>query len=196
MKVYYASATADGKNEEYDDSAVKFTMVANTITKSSMNNLNLTEKGDLDWALFGISNPDSVLRKKNGKGWIGVPESWDTNYGFSDNYTIRWSDGDEIPSGSSTNGPVSGRNFDVVLKTDGSKVTYTIYLGGYKSVSKITVRDRAGNVETLTFGNLTTNYYRQIVIECEAGEAGELYVNYSLLSGDNMTFSAITASAN
>ena len=195
VKVYYASASADGKNEEYDDSAVKFTMVANTITKSSMNNLNLTEKGDLDWALFGISNPDSVLYKKNGKGWIGVPESWDTNYGFSDNYTIRWSDGDEIPSGSSTNGPVSGRNFDVVLKTDGSKVTYTIYLGGYKSVSKITVRDRAGNVETLTFGNLTTNYYRQIVIECEAGEASELFVNYSLLSGDNMTFSAITASA-
>ncbi len=74
-------------------------------------------------------------------------------------------------------------------------MTYTIYLGGYRSVAKITVRDRAGNVETLTFGNIASNYYRAITITCEAGEASELSVEYSLLSGDNITFSAITASS-
>jgi hypothetical protein len=97
-------------------------------------------------------------------------------------------------SGATTNGPVSRRNFEIKLKTDGSKTTYTLYIGGYKSVAKITIRDRAGNVETFTFGNLGTNFYRQIVIECEAGEASELNINYSLLSGDNITFSAVTAS--
>ncbi len=195
IKVYYESATDDGVNEDYDDSAVDFTVKATTITKNGMQNLNLSEEGDLDWAMFGASTPDSIIRKKNGKGWISATESWDSIYEFSDNYTICWTDGDTTTSGSSTRGPVSGRNFDVELTTDGSKVTYTIYLGGYKSVAKITVRDRAGNVETLTFGNLATNFYRKITIECEAGEASTLYVNYSLLCGDNITFSAVTVSA-
>lgn len=195
VKIYFASAQEDTVNEAYDDSAVKFTVVANTISKTAMNGLNLSAEGDLDWALFGATTPESILRKKDGKGWIGATTSDDDIYEFSDNYSIRWTDGDVTQIGSSTRGPVSGRNFQTVLKTDGTKMTYTIYLGGYKSVAKITVRDRAGNVETLSFGNLNSNFYRQIVIECEAGEASELHINYSLLSGDNITFSAITASA-
>lgn len=195
IRVYYESATEDGTNEAYDDSAVKFTLSAETLNRNAMNGLNLTEKGDLDWALFGATTPDSVLRKAGGKGWISATESDDAIFGFTDNYSIKWSDGDTTKSGSTTSGPVSKRNFSATLKTDGSAMTYTIYLGGYKSVAKITVRDRAGNVKTLTFGNLGTNYYRAITITCEAGEASELSIHYSLLSGDNITFSAITASS-
>jgi len=192
VRVYYASATEDGKNEAYDDTAVDFTVKATTITKAGMNNLNLTEKGTVDWAFFGASSPSDVIRKKNGAGLIGTIRSWLDMTAFYDNYSIKWSDGDTRASGSSTNGPVSQRNFDIVLKTDGTKKTYTLYIGGYKGVAKISVRDRAGNVETLTFGNLTTNFYRTITIECDAGDASELYVNYSLLCGDNITFSAVT----
>ncbi len=192
VKVYYASATEDGKNEDYDDTAVDFTATATTITKAAMNNLNLTEKGTKDWAFFGASNPNDIIHKKNGAGLIGNIESWLNLTGFQDNYSIKWTDGDTRESGTSTNGPVSQRNFDIVLKTDGKKSTYNIYLGGYKGVAKITVRDRAGNVETLTFGNLTTNFYRMITIETAAGDASELYINYSLLCGDNITFSAVT----
>lgn len=192
VRIYFADAKDEGVNEDYDDSAVDFNVTVNTITKAGMSGLDLTKEGTLDWALFGTEGENSVIRKKNGKGWIGTVESWGGNTRFYDNYQIKWSDGDAIVSGASTNGPVSRRNFEIKLATDGSKLTYTLYIGGYKSVAKITVRDRAGNVETFTFGNLGTNFYRQIVIECEAGEASELDINYSLLSGDNITFSAVT----
>lgn len=196
VRIYFADAKDDGKNEDYNDNAIDFDVTVNTITKSDMNGLNLTTEGDLDWALFGTESENSVIRKKNGKGWIGTIESWGSVSRFYDNYSISYSDGDVISSGSTTNGPVSRRNFDIKLATDGSKTTYTLYIGGYKSVAKISIRDRAGNVQTFTFGNLGTNFYRQIVIDCAAGEASELDITYTLLSGDNITFSAVTASAN
>ncbi len=194
IKVYYESVENDETNKEYNQNSADFAVTVTEIKKNAMNGLNLTEEGGLDWALFGYSDPTSILRKKTGNGYIGTIDSDDTNYGFQDNYQIKWSDGDVKNSGSSTNGPVSRRNFKIVLKTDGTKLKYTLYIGGYKSISKITVRDRAGNAKTYTFGNMNTNYYRMITIECESELASEISINYSILCGDNITFSAVTLS--
>ena len=161
-----------------------------------MQGFDISSKGNVDWALFGAKDVSSVIRKKDGKGLIGSVSSDDKNFGFNDNYEVVWSDGDTYEQGRSTNGIVSKRNFHLTLKTEAGagKTFYTLYVGGWKSVAKITVRDRAGNVKTLTFGDLTSNYYRQIIIECDSDKASELYINYSVLCGENITFSSATVS--
>jgi len=191
IKVWFEHPVDDGVNGDYDDSAVDFKVTVEKITKQSR---NISGGSDLDWALFGYSSVDSVVRKADGEGLIGTIESDDDNYGFSDNYTISWSGGDTKASGSSTNGPVSNRNFKITLKTVEGKMYYTLYIGGWKGLAKITVRDRAGSVQTLSFGDINTNYYRMVTIECESESASELYVNYSILCGENITFSAVMAS--
>ena len=195
IEIYFASTVEDGKNDEYNDASADFTVNVEEITKRGMaSGLNISEEGTIDWALFGYSDYDDVVRKALGKGLIGSISSDDDNFGFQDNYRIYWSDGDVKTSGSSTNGPVSNRNFKITLKTEGDKAVYTIYLGGYQSLAKISIRDRSGHVETYTFGNMSTNFYRKITIECSSDEASELFINYSLLCGNNITFSAVTVS--
>ena len=75
-----------------------------------------------------------------------------------------------------------------VLKGDG---TFTLYLGGYQSVAQLTVRDRAGHVKTLSFGDMTGSYYRAVAIETDGGS--ELEVTYSLRCGNNITAAAVVA---
>lgn len=196
IKVYYESTKEDGKNESYDNTALNFKLAVTPITKALMQGFDISSKGNVDWALFGAKDVSSVIRKKDGKGLIGSVSSDDKNFGFNDNYEVVWSDGDTYEQGRSTNGIVSKRNFHLTLKTEAGagKTFYTLYVGGWKSVAKITVRDRAGNVKTLTFGDLTSNYYRQIIIECDSDKASELYINYSILCGENITFSSATVS--
>ena len=192
IKVYFSNPVDDKVNTEYDDTAVDFDVKVEKISKSP---LKLAEGADLDYALFGYMTPETAVRKKDGKGLIGTIVSDDSQYQFTDNYTISWTGGDVKESGSSTNGPVSNRNFKITLKTVEGKMRYTIWLGGWKGMAKITVRDRAGNVQTLSFGDITTNFYRKVTIECDSATASELYINYSILCGENITFSAVQASS-
>ncbi len=189
----FASTKADGKNESYDDSAANFTVQVDTLKKANVK-LNLTEHGNKDWAIFGAYDVSSVVRKNTAEHLIGTLGGIGGRYSFTDNYSISWNDGDIRVNGSSTNGPVSNHTIETTLKTGPDKTHYEIYLGGYKSIAKITIRDRAGNVKTYTFGDLKTNYYRMIAIDVTSEVESELYICYSMLSGDNITFSAITAS--
>ena len=129
------------------------------------------------------------------KRGIGGIQTDDNKFQFTDNYNISWTGGDVRASGSSTNGPVSKRNFHITLQTVEGKMVYTLYIGGWKGLAKITVRDRAGNAQTLSFGDINTNYYRKVTIECDSATASELYINYSMLCGENCTFSAVQASS-
>ncbi len=190
IKVFFENPTDDGKNEEYDASSVKLNLTAEKISK---NPLNLSEADNIDFALFGYVDPNSVLRMKNGKGLIGDLTSASDFGGFGDNYPISWSNGDEQESGTSTNGPVSHRNFSLTLKTTEGKNTFSIYVGGFQSAARFTVRDKSGNVETVDFGDMNTNFYRKVTIECSSESPSEIYISYTQTSGNNITFSAVSA---
>lgn len=189
----FENTCADGVNESYDDTKATFTASVETLKKASTE-VNLTAIGNKDWALFGAIDPNTVIRKDTDKHLIGEISGIGSTYGFTDNYSIAWQDGDLRKVGSSTNGPVSNHSFELALQVGADKTHYEIYLGGYQSVAKLTIRDRAGNVKTYTFGDLSTNYYRKIVIDVTAEETSEIYLCYSLLCGNNITFSAVAAS--
>lgn len=189
----FENTCEDGVNKDYDDTKANFTSSVETLQKANTE-VNLTAIGNKDWALFGAIDSTTVFRKNVEKHLIGELTGIGGTYGFTDNYLIKWQDGDLRKVGSSTNGPVSNHTFELALKVDKDKTHYEIYLGGYQSVAKFTIRDRAGNVKTYTFGNMNTNYYRKIVIDVTAEEASEIYICYSMLCGNNITFSAVSAS--
>ena len=193
MTFTFESTSADGVNEDYDATPATITSKIETIKKSGTT-VDLTANGNKDWALFGAIDVNTVFRKNVDSHLIGDISGIGTNYAFTDNYKITWSDGDLRAVGSSTNGPVSNHSFNIALKVGPDKTHYELYIGGYQSVAKLTIRDRAGNVKTYTFGDLKTNFYRKVIIDAFAEEESEIYVSYTLLSGSNITFSAVTAS--
>ncbi len=189
----FANTCADGVNESYDDTAADFTASVEALKKADAK-VNMTAIGNYDWALFGAVDYSTVIRKDTETHLIGSLSGIGGNYGFTDNYKIEWQDGDLRKVGSSTNGIVSNHSFDLALQVSPTKTHYEIYLGGYRSVAKLTVRDRAGNVKTYTFGDLNSNFYRKVVIDVTAETASEIYISYTLLCGDNITFSGVAAS--
>ncbi len=108
---------------------------------------------------------------------------------FDDNYQIGWMDGTSIPGGSTTCGLVAYRHFSSVLSpTDGAH-RYRLYLGGYCSLASLTLRDESGFAKTVTFGDTDTNYNG--VVDIETAGSGRIFLDYSLLSGNNITVAAI-----
>lgn len=189
----FANTCNDGVNEAYDDTKAPFTSSVETMKKDDAK-VNMTAIGNKDWALFGPIEHKTVIRKATENHLIGTLTTTGATYGFTDNYSIAWQDGDLIKVSNSTNGVVSKHTFELALKVGPDKTHYEVYLGGFKSVAKFTIRDRAGNVKTYTFGDLNTNFYRKVVIDVSAEVESEIYISYALLSGDNITFSAVSAS--
>ncbi len=189
----FESTTADDVNAKYEDTKANITSSVETIKKDEAD-VNMTAIGNKDWALFGPVEYKTVIRKNTKNHLISALATTGSVYGFVDNYPIAWQDGDLLKVGSSTNGIVSKHTFDLSLQVGKDKTHYEIYLGGFKSVAKLTIRDRAGNVKTYTFGDMNTNYYRKVVIDVTAEAASEIYISYALLCGDNITFSAVSAS--
>ncbi len=189
----FASTVADKENKDYNANPAEFDVKVNTLKKTEAD-VNLSAYGNKDWLFLGAIDATTVIRKNVKNHLIGDVESDWKLTSFYDNYNISWQDGDYRPTGSSTRGPVSKIDFRTTLKVTSDKTHYQIYLGGYKSLAKITIRDRAGNVQTYTFGDMSSNYYRMIEIDCSSEKDTELWITYSILCGDNITFSAITAS--
>ena len=189
----FESTTEDRTNTEYDRTNANLDVSVEKLVKASTAP-NLTSLGNKDWAVFGTINTESVIRKNIENHLVGDLSTIGSFYQFNDNYTISWQDGDIREIGSSTNGTVTNHIFEITLKVTPDKTHYQVYLGGYRSVAKLTVRDRAGNAKTLTFGDINTNFYRMINIDCQSETESEIYITYSLLTGENITFSAVTAS--
>ena len=118
----------------------------------------------------------------NGSDQIGKLSVAGSKSTFDDNYPIRWGDS------STTCGLVAGRTVDTTVKLQGSDMI-TLRLGGHKSLAQLTVRDRAGHVKTVTFGDKAGNYYREVVIQAEGST--DLTITYTLLNGVNITAAAI-----
>jgi hypothetical protein len=78
----------------------------------------------------------------------------------------------------------SQKDFSLEINTDENSKHYVLYLGGYKSTAKLTVRDRAGNVKTVSFGNIDGTYTKRVIIEKTDSSTGKLYVTYSMVASE------------
>lgn len=184
----FASAKPDGKNNAYNAAAADFTVGVKALQKETAG--FSVPAGAKDYLLCGVNAAMDEIRKANGSGRIGQVKVTDRKWGYDDNYPIRWTGGDRCAVGETTCGIVSSRCIRTTLQADGSD-TFRLYLGGHRSVAQLTVRDRAGNVRTVSFGDMSGSYYREITVAA-AGQS-ELEVTYSLLCGSNITAAAIVA---
>ena len=185
----FASVTHEGTNADYDASAAAFSVSVKKLDKATA---GFTVPADAkDYLICAADAGFTEIRKADGDNGIGAVEAPYNKAGFDDNYRIGWTGGDAKESGSTTYGVSTNRTIKATLRADGSG-TFRLYLGGYKSVGQLTVRDRAGNVKTVSFGDIDTNYYREVTIEAQGG--GELEVTYTLLCGSNVTAAAVIKS--
>lgn len=189
----FASTSKDKVNESYNRISANFTAELKGLDKETAS-VDLTGVGGLDWILFTSGNMTEAIRKKTDSHLLDSLTSHQKFTTFYDNYQIGYRDGDKRLIGTTSSGAVSKVDFSTVIKVPSGNAYYKLYIGGYKSLSKITVRDRAGNVQTFNLGNMKGNYYNVLTIDCSAAANTELYVTYSILCGDNITFSAIAAS--
>lgn len=185
----FDGAEAEQSDTDYDDSEAELSVSVNKLDKQTA---DFTIPADSsDWVLYGLNWDFDTARKAQSDNSIGELYNRGSKDLFDDNYRISWLDGGGVTEGSSACGLVSYHDFTTTLKADGDSV-FKLYLGGHKSLAKLTVRDRSGNnVRTVTFGDLNENYYREVVIEAD-GES-ELEVTYSLLCGFNITAAACVA---
>ena len=185
LELSFASSKDDGKNKGYDSSRAELSLTVNTLEKEKAAfKIPDTAK---DFILYGL-NWEFETAKKNGKYVSGITCKGQKDL-FDDNYSIGWTD-ENGSERSTTCGVVSYHNLSTTLKADG-KSRFKLYLGGFHSIGKLTVRDRSGIVKTATFGDMNNNYYREVIIDAN-GES-ELKVTYSLLCGTNITAAACIA---
>ncbi len=176
----FANAAKEIELPEYDSTELDFTLTSDEVGDI----LDLTAAGTLDWAYFGADANATTVRKDTETSLIGNVSSYDSNWMFTDSVVdVSWSDGVEIASAADvTSGIVSQKDFSLTLTTAGEAAYYVIYASGYMSTAKLTVRDRAGNVKTITFGNIDGKYCRRVIIGCSSDAVSALYVTYSVVS--------------
>ncbi|MDR1093625.1 MAG: DUF5110 domain-containing protein [Clostridiales bacterium] len=180
ISVIFSSVdTVKDAEPEYDRSSLAFDLSAGVSDRE----LNISEAGNYDWALFGVGYASGNVRKENGGSLIGVPASYDRHRLFTNNLmSVSWTDGDTEQTGFDMPGVRSQKDFGLTLRSVGNREYFVIYAGGYKCTAKVTVRDRAGNVKTVYFGDLNGYFIKRIVIKCNEAKAAELKVAYAVVS--------------
>ena len=136
------------------------------------------ENTQYDWISYGEGNND-MFTTKDGESVFSATSSYDTPW-IKNQEFIKMFDGGEFSS-SSLN---SQKDFSFEISADSSAKYYVLYLGGYRSTAKVTVRDTAGNVKTVTFGNVDGTYVNRVIIEKNDFLSGTLYVTYSMVASE------------
>ena len=160
IEIVYASTAASSVNESYNDAAVSYTL---KIEGSIGDGVDLTECGVTDWVAYGHFAGTEIDRKANGPELFSNVSTFlgsdVTNYKpayKSDGLIYRYyADGAQryaSDGGGYYASVCTGFRFSV--KTTGAKEKVVLYLGGSKTLAKLTVRDRAGNARTVNLGGL------------------------------------------
>ncbi len=190
IEIEYENVENSATFAGYDATEVKFKA---TVNKCEETSVNLTEVGTTDWISYGYNSGDSVDYRKGGLRLFSKPENvrdlrQDLCKGymsvqFKTGLSKSYSDGYRKQSNTAAGGMKNSIGYDFTVKTTGESEKIVLYVGGANCIAKLTVRDRAGNVKTLTFGGRALpDYMQKIEIEIEAGEASTLYFNYAPVS--------------
>lgn len=182
VKLTFENSVNDKKNDRYNSSDSAFLIKAETLDKNS-DSLTIEDSAK-DYILYGL-NWEFETAQKNGNFTSDIVSRGKKDL-FDDNYTITYTTPDSQTK-STTCGVVSYKSLTTVLKSDGNS-QFKLYVGGFRSIASLTVRDRAGNTKTVYFGDTQSNYYKEITIDSFG--AGDLEVTYDLESGNNITAAA------
>ena len=171
LELSYDSAIDSAVNQEYDKTEVKF----NLSVAEAGSAINLDQEGIFDWITYGEENADLYIQKQAGAN-ILPSSSYDMNWVSYDNFFTKY-----FNAGNESRGSIASQK-DFAFQLNVTKASYfVIYLGGYNATAKFTVRDRAGNVKTLTFGNINGLFLKRVIIQVPESANGTLYVTYSAL---------------
>lgn len=179
IEIIFTSTQETDVNEDYDDTAVGFTLTAGEAGGSA----DFDALGTLGWTAYGEGSAEFPVNKAGVAPLINYTGSYDTPWIVDNNFFNKtYTDG----SGTHTSASAiaSQKDFSIELTTTGQKAYYILYVGGNQCTAKITVRDRAGNVSTEMFGNIDGRFLRRIVIEVEEGPVSTLYITYSALASE------------
>ncbi len=173
IKVFYASSANSQTNTSYEKVEIPF-------------ELSFGEAGDavnfnnsaVDWIAYGENSASANYITKNGLNIFSATSSYDTPWMDGGDFIKLFADGNF-----SSSALISQKDFSFEINTDSSAKYYVLYLGGYQSTAKLTVRDTAGNVKTVNFGNIDGTYTKRVVIKT-TGLEGKLYVTYSMVASE------------
>ncbi len=187
-----SALTTVTKNAAYDSTAANFTVAA----ADGMNGyIDLNNSAYDDWAFFG----NETARKGGVSHLIGnLTSDFELYAGQNAAIQADWTNGEGVAVGEGVSRGISGQvDVNVTLKAlKGETKVYTLYLVNELCVGKLTVRDRAGNVQTMILdsqndalsasGDLNNNFNgktaRKVTITVTAEEDTEIYVRYSVHS--------------
>lgn len=184
----FEHAPQEGTNKDYDRSRADLSLSVRKLEKGTA--AFTIDEACRDFAVFAADREEVLVRKAAGDGSVGEVRTGGQKNLFDDNYPIGWTGGDTKENGSTACGLVSNRCFRLTLHASG-KETFRLYVGGFESMGTLTVRDRSGNVQTVSFGNMDGNHYREVTVHSDG--SSELEVTYRLLCGSNITLAACTA---
>lgn len=179
------------KNDKYDDTATSFDV---TVGKTN-NYIDLDNEKYKDWAFFG----NTTVRKGGVNHVIGdITSDFEIYQSQLGAIHADWTNGEGVELGDYIAGGISGQvDVNVVLQVKaGDAQVYTLYVISEYCISKLNIRDRAGNVKTIilddsnstlvsrndlngNFGGVTV---RKVTITVSAESDTELYVRYSVHS--------------
>ncbi len=173
VKVFYESSEETKKNTLYEKVEIPFEL---SVGKSG-DGVDLNDSM-VDWIAYGENNND-LYTTKGGLNVFTPTSSYDTPWMESGSFVKLFGDG--AFSSTALN---SQKDFSFEINVDTSAKYYVLYLGGYQSTAKVTVRDTAGNVKTINFGDIYGSYTKRVVIETTGNAEGKLYVTYSMVASE------------
>ena len=186
VELYFGSTVNSAVNENYDDTATEFTLKA----AGAVSSVNLSQSGTEGWVSYGDDGTAKAVG--NGQGVFGYPVTRTVGSGrpaCATNASIAGCTGtvsktytDDGTTRNSNAAVYTNQFFDFEINTVGKRAEYVLILGGSYSTAKVTVRDRAGNVQTVYFGNINGEWTQKIVIECPETSDGTLYVDFAAVA--------------
>lgn len=186
VELYFGKTVNSQRNENYDDTQTEF-----TLTKAgAIDTVDLSGNGNIDWVSYGDDGTANAVGNENGV--FGYPETRTMSSGRAAEATktsIAGCSGvvnKTYEAGGNTArasaAVYTNQFFKFEIHTVGSNAEYVLVLGGKYSTAKVTVRDRAGNVQTVFIGNLDGEWTQKIVITCPETANGTLYVDFAAVA--------------
>ncbi len=173
IKVFYESTKESEMKYSYEKIEIPFELSVD----ASGDGVKLDDTA-IDWIAFGESN-SNLYTTKNGLNVFSSTNSYDTPWVEGGGFAKMFEGG--AFSSASLN---SQKDFSFEINTEKDANYYVLYLGGYQSTAKVTVRDSAGNVQTVNFGNIDGGYAKRVIIETKDNTEGKLYVTYSMVASE------------
>ena len=167
--------------------------VENTVPEK----VNLTAEGTADWVHGGYPENGGIVRKAGVESRITFKNAKGAFPMLDYRAKMSWTDGDAAKTVTDTQRGLQNKGqgdaYEFVVDAGQGEQTLTLYLGGWRSTSKLEVFDETGGkTDTYEWGDGSQSYYRKVTIKLKADSLSPLHVRYSLESGDNSVFTAAT----